>query len=158
MFVDDDVVLGRGCVASLLQTLQARVEFAAFAADYNHEMKAGRGNSDYPPHVGMGATLFRRKPLESVTFRWEDQKCECQCCCDDLRRAGYGIGYLPGAVAWHKPDSSKQLQGPNANERPKRAKTPIRPVVFSPLSTVITFRSFTGSFSERCGPLVMANK
>ena len=114
MFVDDDVVLGRGCVASLLQTLQARVEFAAFAADYCHEMKAGRGNSDYPPHVGMGATLFRRKPLESVTFRWEDQKCECQCCCDDLRRAGYGIGYLPGAIAWHKPDSSKQLEGPNA--------------------------------------------
>jgi hypothetical protein len=115
MFVDDDVVLGRGCVASLLQTLQARVEFAAFAADYCHEMKAGRGNSDYPRHVGMGATLFRRKPLETVTFRWEDKKCECQCCCDDLRRAGYGIGYLPGAIAWHKPDSSKQLQGPNAN-------------------------------------------
>jgi hypothetical protein len=111
MFVDDDVVLGRGCVASLLQTLQARVEFAAFAADYSHEMKAGRGNSDYPPHVGMGATLFRREPLESVTFRWEDKKCECQCCCDDLRRAGYGIGYLPGAIAWHKPGSSKQVEG-----------------------------------------------
>ena len=114
MFVDDDVVLGRDCVAGLLQALQARVEFAAFAADYNQEMKAGRGHPDYPRHVGMGATLFRRKPLESVTFRWEDRKCECQCCCDDLRRAGYAIGYLPGAIAWHRPGPSKQPKGPNA--------------------------------------------
>jgi hypothetical protein len=114
MFVDDDVVLGRGCIASLLQTLQAQAEFAAFAADYNHEMKAGHGNPDYPRHVGMGATLFRRKALESVTFRWEDQRCECQCCCDDLRKAGYGIGYLPEAIAWHKPGPFKERDGSHA--------------------------------------------
>jgi hypothetical protein len=42
-----------------------------------------------------------------MTFRWEEGKCECQCCCDDLRRAGYGIGYLPGAQAWHRPSSAR---------------------------------------------------
>ena len=107
MFVDDDVVLGPGCVGSLLRALEARVEFAALAADYLNEMKKGRGNWDYPRHVGMGATLFRREPLDSLTFRWEDEKCECQCCCDDLRMAGYGIGYVPGVDARHKRVSSK---------------------------------------------------
>ena len=89
MFVDDDVVLGPGCVASLLRALEARVEFAALAVDYLHEMKKGRGHWDYPRHVGMAAVLFRRERLEEVTFRWEHSKCECRCCCDDVRRAGY---------------------------------------------------------------------
>jgi hypothetical protein len=126
MFVDDDVVLSRGCVIGLLQTLQARVEFAAFAADYNHEMKAGRGHWDYPRHVGMGATLFRRERLESLTFRWEDKQCECQCCCDDLRRSGYGIGYVPGVIARHKRVSSQQLHSANATDGP-RGETSNRP-------------------------------
>jgi hypothetical protein len=53
----------------------------------------------------MGATLFRRERLTVITFRWESERCECQCCCDDLRRAGFGIGYLPGAVASHRPST-----------------------------------------------------
>ena len=61
-------------------------------------------NWDYPRHVGMAATLFRRERLERLTFRWEPGKCECRCCCDDLRRAGFGIGYLARrAQAWHRP-------------------------------------------------------
>src|SRR5262249_4760591 len=68
MFVDDDVVLGPDCVATLLQALEARLDFAALAADYNNEMKPGRGNWEYPPHVGMGATLFRRERLENIEF------------------------------------------------------------------------------------------
>jgi hypothetical protein len=116
MFVDDDVVLGPNCVASLLEALQARPEFAAFGADYDREMKPGRGNWDYPGHVGMGATLFRRERLESLTFRWESAKCECQCCCDDLRRAGYGIGYHTRAVAWHKRMPSSERHSATTTE------------------------------------------
>jgi hypothetical protein len=51
----------------------------------------------------MAAVLFRREPLTAVSFRWEEEKCECRCCCDDLRAAGKAIGYLEGAVAWHRP-------------------------------------------------------
>ena len=123
MFVDDDVVLGPDCVAILLEALQMRLEFAAFAADYNGEMNGGRGHWDYPGHVGMGATLFRRERLESVVFRWEDKKCECQCCCDDLRRAGYGIGYQPGAVAWHKRGASTGLHPPMPRTEAQAAKS-----------------------------------
>ena len=125
MFVDDDVMLGPDCVATLLHALETRLDFAALAADYNNEMKPGRGNWDYPPHVGMGATLFRRERLEKLEFRWEDKKCECQCCCDDLRQAGYAIGYLPGAIAWHKrePSNGRSVatsEGARSGESPKK--------------------------------------
>jgi hypothetical protein len=108
MFLDDDVVLGPTCVARLLEGLKGRPGFAALAADYAGDMSQGWGHWDYPRHVGMGATLFRRERLEEVTFRWEPERCECQCCCDDLRRRGFGIGYLMGADAWHKPSAEQR--------------------------------------------------
>jgi hypothetical protein len=103
MFVDDDVVLDPWCVARLVDGLSRRPAFAALAADYNKEMSSGWEHWDYPRHVGMGATLFHREHLDRLTFRWETDKCECQCCCDDLRGAGLAIGYLPEAGARHNP-------------------------------------------------------
>jgi hypothetical protein len=105
MFLDDDVILNPDCVARLVEGLESRPGFAALAADYAGDMNDGWSHWDYPAHVGMGATLFRRERLDELTFRWEPGKCECQCCCDDLRRAGFGIGYLRGALAWHVPSS-----------------------------------------------------
>jgi hypothetical protein len=102
MFLDDDVVLEPGCVAGLAEGLRQRPGFAALAADYLGETSPYPDAWQYPRHVGMGATLFRRDVLASLAFRWEPGKCECQCCCDDLRRAGFGIGYLPGARARHE--------------------------------------------------------
>ena len=52
-------------------------------------------------HVGIGATLFRRDALDLVTFRWEPGRCECICCCDDLRKQLIGIDYADGLVADH---------------------------------------------------------
>jgi hypothetical protein len=110
MFVDDDVVLEPGCVKRLAQELSRKRGFGALGADSAGEMAGEWQNWDYPRHVGMAATLFRRERLEHLTFRWEPGKCECQCCCDDLRGAGFGIGYLSDAKAWHLP-----LPGPGAN-------------------------------------------
>ena len=103
MLLDDDVVLGPGCVARLAAGLTSRPEFAALGADSAGEMNDGLEHWDYPRHVGMAAILFRRECLGEVTFRWEHSKCECRCCCDDLHRAGHAIGYMPGALAWHRP-------------------------------------------------------
>jgi hypothetical protein len=103
MLLDDDVVLGPRCVTRLAEGLINRPGFAALGADTTGAMELGWDHWDYPRHVGMAAVLFRRERLEEVTFRWEHSKCECRCCCDDLRRAGYAIGYLPGAEAWHRP-------------------------------------------------------
>jgi hypothetical protein len=103
MLVDDDVVLDRHCVSRLAEGLSRRPAFAALAADSTAVMLEGWDHWDYPRHVGMAAVLFRRERLEAVNFRWEPSKCECQCCCDDLRRTGYAIGYMPGAIAWHRP-------------------------------------------------------
>jgi hypothetical protein len=103
MYLDDDVVLAPDCVARLVQALRGRPGFAALGADCAGEMRPRWENWDYPLHVGMAATLFRRELLVKLTFRWEPGKCECRCCCDDLRRGGFGIGYLPGALAWHRP-------------------------------------------------------
>jgi hypothetical protein len=103
MLLDDDVVLGPHCVARLAECLRTRREFAALGADTAGEMEQGWDHWDYPRHVRMNAVLFRRERLEALTFRWEPSKCDCQCCCDDLRRAGHAIGYLRGAEAWHRP-------------------------------------------------------
>ena len=96
MFLDDDVAMAPDCVARLHHALVARPNFAAFGADYLGE--ARRGSS---PHVSMGATLFRRSALNATPFRWEPQKCECLCCCEDVRARGSRIEYLPSARAWH---------------------------------------------------------
>jgi hypothetical protein len=117
MFLDDDVVLGPGCVGRLAHELARRQHFGALGADSAGEMAGEWQNWDYPRHVGMAATLFRRERLDRLTFRWEPGKCECQCCCDDLRRTGFGIGYLTGAKAWHRP-----LASPSANHHPASAQ------------------------------------
>jgi hypothetical protein len=49
----------------------------------------------------MGATLFRREALDRIEFRWETNRCECQCCCDDLRKLGIEIAYSRTARATH---------------------------------------------------------
>jgi hypothetical protein len=103
MFVDDDVVLGPDCVRVLAEELSRRPEMAALGADSAGEMRGGWEHWDTSVHVGMAAVLFRRERLEGIRFRWEPGKCECRCCCEDLRRAGHGIGYCPGAAAWHRP-------------------------------------------------------
>src|SRR5688572_30459632 len=54
-------------------------------------------------HVAMGATLFRREALEQVRFSWRGKQCECQCCCDDLRRRHWAIDYYSSAKANHLP-------------------------------------------------------
>jgi hypothetical protein len=101
MFLDDDVVLDSGCVRRLVDGLRARPGFAGLAADYLGESTAHGAWSRPDRHIAMGATLFRRAALSQVRFRSEPNKCECQCCCDDLRRLGLAIAYLPGARAWH---------------------------------------------------------
>jgi hypothetical protein len=115
MFLDDDVALAPGCVRRLWEDLQRRPAFGALAADY-----LGESRADAPPrHVGMGATLFRRAALREIRFRWRPGRCECQCCCDDLRRNGYGIDYIPTVRAIHlntsrssHRDSSRSLPNP----------------------------------------------
>ena len=119
MMLDDDVVLAPDCVARLVEALRGRPGFAAMGADYDGEMTRWPGSWDHPPHVGMGATLFRRERLAGVTFRWEPGKCECRCCCDDLRRGGWGIGLVPGARARHRPERSRRPDPPaNSDETP----------------------------------------
>lgn len=99
MFLDDDVVLDDRCIATLLQQLLRRPLHAALAADYLGESPQ-RCQSR---HVAMGATLFRRAALDHVSFRWTQDLCECQCCCDDLRRRHWEIAYEPRARARHIP-------------------------------------------------------
>ena len=97
MFVDDDVALDAHCVAELIRCLHRQPVFGALAANYLSEGAAGVATH----HVGMGATLFRRAALDWITFRWEPGKCECQCCCDDLRCRSIGVGYCAAAHARH---------------------------------------------------------
>ena len=64
MFLDDDVVLEPSCVSLLVGELSRRPAYAALAADYLGERRAG----EIARHVSMGATLFRREALAQVRF------------------------------------------------------------------------------------------
>jgi len=97
MFLDDDVVLAEQAVKCLVDELQRRPSLAAIAVNYLQE----RIGYDPRQHVAMGATLFRRTVLNFLRFRWETGRCECQCCCDDLRRLGLGIVYSQSAQGMH---------------------------------------------------------
>lgn len=97
MFLDDAVVLAPDCVTRLHHALTARSEYPGFGADYPGESNSRRTS----PHVTMGATLFRTSTLRRNPFLWEANKCECLCCCEDLRRSGNRVEYLSGARAWH---------------------------------------------------------
>jgi glycosyltransferase involved in cell wall biosynthesis len=99
MFLDDDVALEPGCISTLVAELSRRPHYAALAADYLGERRDGQVSR----HVAMGATLFRREALEHVRFRWLRDRCECQCCCDDLRRGRWAIDYSPNVRARHLP-------------------------------------------------------
>ena len=117
MFVDDDVVLAKDCVRRLVQRLRRRTIYAALSADY-----LGDGSRGGPAgHVAMGATLFRRWALDRIHFRWEAKKCECQCCCDDLRRLGYAIAYDRAARAVHLPRDKRQSHLHASHSQPQAA-------------------------------------
>ena len=103
MFVDDDVVLDKSCIRTLVDALVASPALGAIAADYTAE----RLKPDWSGHVTMGATLFRGELLKKLTFRSTDERCECQCCCDDLRQRGIGITYCAPAGAVHLRESKQ---------------------------------------------------
>lgn len=102
MYLDDDVALDSRCIVTLIEELCRRTALAALAADYLHERRL----PGIAPHVAMGATLFRRSVLAQLEFRWKLDRCECQCCCDDLRRRRWGIDYSRTASARHLDDCS----------------------------------------------------
>ncbi len=122
MFLDDDVILAPDCIYELVRNLQRKPLHGALAADYLREDRAGH----VPRHVGLGATLFRRRVLDRIRFRWEDGRCECQCCCNDLRRRGLAIGYCPQARAEHR---SLDSHGRNDNQPACSASASDRPAV-----------------------------
>ena len=108
MFLDDDVILEPRCISALIDELGRRPIYAALAADYLGEGRVG----EIACHVSMGATLFRREVLDQLRFTSRDGKCECQCCCDDLRRLHWGIDYCQAALARHlpKPDVESEAR------------------------------------------------
>lgn len=97
MFVDDDVFLGPDCVRSLLEALTQSPSLGAIAADSEGEQL----HPGWAGHVGMAACMFRRDILERLEFRSTADRCECWCCCEDLRRDGWGITYCDRATATH---------------------------------------------------------
>jgi hypothetical protein len=129
MFVDDDVELVPGTVSRLLAALRAAPQHAALAADY-------RDRPDGLPerHVAMGATLFRRSALALIQFRWEPGRCECQCCCDDLRLHALGIGYAAGVRAIHHQRRTVQNSEVRSSTFDVRCSSTQRPPVEGALS------------------------
>jgi hypothetical protein len=123
MFLDDDVRLAPDAIDRLRRGLLANLLFGAMAADYLGEA-AGACST---PHVAMGATLFRREVLNRIRFRWSKDRCECQCCCDDLRRQGIGIRYAPEARAWHLPPSTRNAQTEREGRHSGTVQGPVLP-------------------------------
>ncbi|MBM3242491.1 glycosyltransferase family 2 protein [Candidatus Poribacteria bacterium] len=103
MFWDDDVVLPPLGIEKLVYTLIFNPRYVAIGIDYQNFIQT----SPWTIHVAMGAVLFIRPILARIRFRHEPDKCECLCCCEDIRRMGYCIGYIPGLRAEHLKDTQK---------------------------------------------------
>ena len=97
MFLDDDVVLPQQAIEKLVFALAFNPRYAAIGIDYQGLHQP----SPWAVHVAMGAIMFIRPILERIHFRTEPSKCECYCCCEDIRRMGYLVDYLPGLRAEH---------------------------------------------------------
>ena len=95
LFLDRDVVLPPRGIERLAFGLAVHREYGALGINYQSPAPSPA------PHVAMGAVLFRRSVLEQIRFRTEPGRCECLCCCLDLRRLGYQIDYLPNVRAEH---------------------------------------------------------
>lgn len=95
MFLDRDVVLPDGGIERLVLALALRRHHAALGINYQEPV------SGPAVHVAMGATLFHRCVLDRITFRTEPGRCECLCCCRDVRSLGYAIDYVAGVAAGH---------------------------------------------------------
>ena len=110
-------------------------------------MRPGWENWDYPLHVGMAATLFRREQLVELTFRWEPGKCECQCFCDDLRRGRFGIGYLPvpPGMARPAPGTWGKTPLPCAVTNARQARGPLS---WRPAGRAAFWRPSTGAITR----------
>ena len=137
MYVDDDVVLAPGCIPRLVAGLKARPDHAALAADCLGQ-SCPRGDDGTPArssgHVGLGAILFRRDVLAFLPFRSAPGRCECRCCGDDLRRAGFAIDYLDGAA----PGTSPASRNPPVRATPRPA-APREPAQASPPRILCSF-------------------
>ncbi len=97
MFLDYDVVLPPLGIEKLVYALIFNPHYAAIGIDYQNI-----DQSSFPYiHVAMGSVLFIRPILQQIVFRTEPGKCECYCCCEDIWRMGYLIGYLPDLKAEH---------------------------------------------------------
>ena len=97
VFLDDDVVLPPFGLEQLAYALFFNHRYAAIGIDYQNVPV----NPFWGVHVAMGAVMFLRPILEQIYFRTEPNKCECYCCCEDIRRMGYLIDYLSGVQAKH---------------------------------------------------------
>ncbi|HIE30258.1 TPA: glycosyltransferase family 2 protein [Candidatus Poribacteria bacterium] len=97
MFLDDDIVLPPRGIEKLVLALIFNPRYAAIGIDYQGLAQP----SSWAVHVAMRAVLFIRPILERIHFRTEPGTCECLCCCEDIRRMGYCIDYLPGLRAEH---------------------------------------------------------
>ena len=97
MFLDDDIVLPPRGIEKLVYALIFSPRYAAIGIDCQGLIQPSSG----AVHVGMGAVLFIRPILEPIQFRHEPGKCECLCCCEDIRRMGYCIDYYPGLYGEH---------------------------------------------------------
>lgn len=106
LFLDRDVVLPPLGIEALVYGLIFNPRYAALGINYQAEVR-----TPWAAHVAMGATLFIRPILERIQFRAEGRRCECSCCCADIRRMGYGIDYVPGLRAEHLRRSRESLGG-----------------------------------------------
>jgi hypothetical protein len=95
MFLDADVILPPGGIEALIRGLIFDPRYAALGISYEEPVPPGA------MHVAMGAVLFLRPILARIEFRAEPDRCECLSCCEDIRRMGYRIDYLPGFRARH---------------------------------------------------------
>jgi len=106
LMLDNDVVLPPRSLEGMASFLDCHPDFGAIAlAKYPSCVKPILNNSQVtePNHVDMSCVLWRKDILHNMEFRTTQDSTYCDClpACEDLRKAGHRIGFMPKWVCTH---------------------------------------------------------
>ena len=93
LMTDNDIPLPLGVVPSMIKFMDANEEFGAIGLQRDTPPKVPETEATEPSHVNAGPVLFRPEVYEQITYHNNDG-CDCQGQCNDIRNLGRRIGFL----------------------------------------------------------------
>ena len=96
LMTDNDLLMPESSVQAMINFMNDNSDFGAIALHRNETPN----RTIEPNHINAGPVLFRSDIYDKITYHNNDG-CECQGQCNDIRNLDYRIGYLGGYQYQH---------------------------------------------------------